>query len=202
MKVFEPLRTYSSPRRTAVVFMRATSEPASGSERPNEQRIGSSTSGGSHVAFCSSVPAMITGAAPRPFALSAVPIAGAAPGELLADQHPVEGGEREPAVRLRERAGSSGRARAPSRSRPRDASSARRTRPPSAGSPSPRTRAPARAGPSAPPSARRRPPCATSCSMIAIAAARFRPRCYARLTSQSTHVAPPTEVRQQLPYRG
>ena len=31
MNVFEPLRTYSSPRRTAVVFMRATSEPASGS---------------------------------------------------------------------------------------------------------------------------------------------------------------------------
>ncbi len=49
MNVFEPFRTYSSPRRSAVVFMRATSEPASGSERPNEQRIGSSISGGSHV---------------------------------------------------------------------------------------------------------------------------------------------------------
>ena len=74
MKVFEPLRTYSSPRRTAVVFMRATSEPASGSERPNEQRIGSSSSGGSHFAFCSSLPARITGAAPSPFAPSDVPI--------------------------------------------------------------------------------------------------------------------------------
>src|SRR6476646_10005211 len=74
MKVFEPLRTYSSPRRSAVVFSRATSEPASGLERPNEQRIGSSRSGGSHVAFCSSLPAMITGPAPRPFAPSEVPM--------------------------------------------------------------------------------------------------------------------------------
>ena len=30
MNVFEPLRTYSSPRRSAVVFSFATSEPASG----------------------------------------------------------------------------------------------------------------------------------------------------------------------------
>ena len=68
MNVFEPLRAYSSPRRSAVVFMRATSEPASGSESPNEHRIGSSRSGVSHAAFCFSLPAMITGAAPRPFA--------------------------------------------------------------------------------------------------------------------------------------
>src|SRR6478752_4668912 len=74
MNVFEPLRTYSSPRRSAVVLRRATSEPASGSERPNEQRIGSSRSGGSHLAFCSSLPAMITGPAPRPFAPSDVPM--------------------------------------------------------------------------------------------------------------------------------
>ncbi len=74
MKVFDPLSTYSSPLRTAVVFMRATSEPASGSESPNEQRIGASISGGSHSAFCSSVPAMITGPAPRPFAPSEVPM--------------------------------------------------------------------------------------------------------------------------------
>src|SRR6185437_4983627 len=68
MNVFDPLRTYSSPSRTAVVFIDATSEPAPGSERPNEQRMGSSRSGGSHSAFCSSVPAMITGPAPSPFA--------------------------------------------------------------------------------------------------------------------------------------
>ena len=74
MNVFEPLRTYSSPSRTAVVLSDATSEPAPGSERPNEQRIGSSSSGASHFAFCSSVPAMITGPAPRPFAEIEVPM--------------------------------------------------------------------------------------------------------------------------------
>ncbi len=74
MKVFDPLRTYSSPRRTAVVFIRATSDPASGSDRPNEQRIGSSMRRGSHSAFCSSVPAISTGPAPRPLAMMAVPI--------------------------------------------------------------------------------------------------------------------------------
>ena len=74
MKVFEPFRTYSSPRRSAVVFSLATSEPASGSERPKEQRIGSSSSGGSHFACCSSLPAMITGPEPRPFAPIEVPI--------------------------------------------------------------------------------------------------------------------------------
>jgi len=41
MNIFEPFRTYSPPRRSAVVEMRATSEPASGSERPKraEQRL-------------------------------------------------------------------------------------------------------------------------------------------------------------------
>ena len=74
MNVFEPLRTYSPPRRSAVVFSRATSEPASGSESPNEQRIGASIRGGSHFAFCSSVPAISTGPAPRPFAPIDVPM--------------------------------------------------------------------------------------------------------------------------------
>ena len=74
MNVFDPLRTYSSPRRSAVVFSFATSEPASGSERPNEHRIGDSRSGGSHFAFCSSVPATSTGVAPRPFAPIEVPM--------------------------------------------------------------------------------------------------------------------------------
>ena len=70
MNVFEPLRTYSSPRRSAVDLIRATSEPASGSVRPKEQRIGSSSSGGSHSRFCSSVPASRTGPAPSVFAVS------------------------------------------------------------------------------------------------------------------------------------
>src|SRR6266540_4809369 len=74
MNVFEPLRTYSSPLRTAVVFIAATSEPAPGSVRPKEQRIGSSRSGGSQVRFCSSVPARITGPAPSPLHESDVPI--------------------------------------------------------------------------------------------------------------------------------
>jgi hypothetical protein len=60
--------TYSSPSRTAVVWIPPTSEPALGSLRPNEQRIGRSISGGSHSCFCSSLPAIITGAAPRVFA--------------------------------------------------------------------------------------------------------------------------------------
>ena len=100
MNVFEPLRTYSSPRRSAVVFRLATSEPASGSESPNEQRIGSSSSGGSHFACCSSLPAMITGAEPSPLAPIEVAIAGAAPVQLLRDEHAVEGGEAEAAEAL------------------------------------------------------------------------------------------------------
>src|SRR5436190_3476566 len=44
--------------------MRATSEPASGSVGPNELRIGSCASGGSHRCFCSSSPARKTGAEP------------------------------------------------------------------------------------------------------------------------------------------
>ena len=54
--------------------MRATSEPASGSVSPNEQRIGSSISGGSQVRFCSSVPAASSGPAPRPLQPSEVPM--------------------------------------------------------------------------------------------------------------------------------
>ncbi len=56
--------TYSSPSRTAVVWIPETSEPAFGSVSANEQRIGSSRSGGSHSRFCSSVPAIMIGAAP------------------------------------------------------------------------------------------------------------------------------------------
>ena len=96
MNVFDPLSTYSSPLRTAVVFMRATSEPASGSESPNEQRIGASTSGGSHSAFCSSVPARITGAGAEAVRAERGADARAAPVELLADEHAVEGVEAGP----------------------------------------------------------------------------------------------------------
>ena len=74
MNIFEPLRTYSSPRRTAVVWMPETSEPAFGSVSANEQRIGSSSSGASHSRFCSSVPASSTGSAPRMLATIDVPI--------------------------------------------------------------------------------------------------------------------------------
>ena len=100
MKVFEPLRTYSSPRRSAVVFMRATSEPASGSLRPNEQRIGSSSSGGSHVSFCSSEPAMSTGPGAEAVREDRRADPGAAPVQLLADEHAVERRKPEPAERL------------------------------------------------------------------------------------------------------
>jgi hypothetical protein len=74
MNVFEPLRTYSSRSRTAVVLSEATSEPAPGSESPNEQRIGSSRRGVNQRRFCSSEPAMITGPAPRPLAEIEVPM--------------------------------------------------------------------------------------------------------------------------------
>src|SRR5579862_1610463 len=74
MKVFEPFRTYSSPRRTAVVCRRATSEPAPGSESPNEHRIGDSRSGGNQVAFCASEPARMTGPEPSPLAPIEVPM--------------------------------------------------------------------------------------------------------------------------------
>ncbi len=74
MNIFEPLRMYSSPFLTAVVWIPETSEPAFGSVRANEVSSGSSTSGGSHARFCSSVPAMTTGPWPRPLATIAVPI--------------------------------------------------------------------------------------------------------------------------------
>ena len=101
MKVLEPLRTYSSPRRSAVVFSFATSEPASGSERPNEQRIGSSSSGGSHFACCSSLPAMITGPGAEAVGADRGADPGAAPVQLLADEDPLERRQSEPAEALR-----------------------------------------------------------------------------------------------------
>jgi hypothetical protein len=46
-------------------LIRAASEPAAGSESATELRIGDSSSGGNHVCFCSSEPAISSGAAPR-----------------------------------------------------------------------------------------------------------------------------------------
>ncbi len=74
MNILEPLTTYSSPRRTAVVWMPDTSEPAPGSERPKQPRMGSSSSGPSHCFFCASVPATRIGPAARPFDPIEVPM--------------------------------------------------------------------------------------------------------------------------------
>jgi hypothetical protein len=98
MNIFEPLTTYASPFRTAVVWIPETSDPAPGSERPKQPRIGSETSGASHSCFCSSVPAMRIG----PVRADRRPDAGAAPVELLADEHPVERRELGAAERLGE----------------------------------------------------------------------------------------------------
>ena len=93
MNIFEPLMTYSSPRRTAVVWIPETSEPAFGSVSANEQRIGSSSSGGSHSRCCSSVPAISIGSAPRMLATIDGADPGAAPAELLADQRALDRAE-------------------------------------------------------------------------------------------------------------
>ena len=63
-------------RRTAVVFMRATSEPGVRARVSPKRARGSAprASGGSHVAFCSSEPAIRTGPAPRPLAPIDVPM--------------------------------------------------------------------------------------------------------------------------------
>ena len=117
MNVFEPLRTYSSPLRTAVVLIRATSEPASGSVSPNEQRIGSSISGGSQVALLLLGAGGDQRAGAEAVAAERGPDARAAPVQLLGDERSPRAG-RARARRTRPGcAGSSGRPRAPSRSR-------------------------------------------------------------------------------------
>lgn len=74
MNIFEPLRLYVSPWRTAVVWIPETSDPAPGSVSPKQPRIGSSTSGASHSRFCVSDPATRIGPIASPFAMIAVPI--------------------------------------------------------------------------------------------------------------------------------
>src|SRR5918998_1707545 len=66
MKHFEPLMTYLSPLRTAVVFMPETSEPASGSVRQKEASFGSSVSMPRYFFLVSSEPPRTIGAVARP----------------------------------------------------------------------------------------------------------------------------------------
>jgi hypothetical protein len=75
MNTFDPLMTYLSPLRTAVVRIADTSEPASGSVRQNEASFGSSVSIPRYLALISSEPASSTGAAASSFVPSVVPIA-------------------------------------------------------------------------------------------------------------------------------
>ena len=102
MNIFEPLITYSSPRAIAVVWMPDTSEPAPGSVRPKQPRIGASTSGPSHCFFCSSVPAIRIGPGGEAVGADRGADAGAAPVELLADEHAVEARELRAAEPLRQ----------------------------------------------------------------------------------------------------
>jgi hypothetical protein len=75
MKTFEPLITYLSPLRTAVVRMPDMSEPASGSVRHKEASVGPSVSMPRYLALICSEPPSSTGAAARSLILSVVPIA-------------------------------------------------------------------------------------------------------------------------------
>jgi hypothetical protein len=74
MKHLEPLRTYLSPFLRAVVFIPATSEPASGSVRQKEASFGASASIPRYFFFTSSEPPSPTGAEARPLAMRVVPI--------------------------------------------------------------------------------------------------------------------------------
>ena len=102
MNIFEPLTTYSSPWRTAVVWIPETSEPAFGSVSANEQRIGSSSSGGSHS------PLLLLAAREQhrqraeDVGDDRRPDPRAAPAELLADQRALEAAEAGAAELLRE----------------------------------------------------------------------------------------------------
>src|SRR5918998_2599994 len=72
MKHLEPLMTYLSPLRTALVRMPDTSEPASGSVRQNDASVKSSTSVERYFFLSSSEPARASGAEARPLALREV----------------------------------------------------------------------------------------------------------------------------------
>src|SRR5438105_14406411 len=66
MKHLEPLMTYLSPRRSAVVRIPDTSEPASGSVRQNEARSGACVSRPRYSRLISSEPPSIEGVLARP----------------------------------------------------------------------------------------------------------------------------------------
>ena len=72
MKHFDPLRTYVSPLRTALVRIPDTSEPASGSVRQNEASFGELTRSSANSRLTSSEPPSMTGAEARPLAPSEV----------------------------------------------------------------------------------------------------------------------------------
>ena len=91
MNIFEPLTTYSSPRRIAVVWIPDTSDPAPGSVRPKQPRTGASTSGPSHCFFCSCGARDEDRPGGEAVGEDRGADAGAAPVELLADEDPVEG---------------------------------------------------------------------------------------------------------------
>jgi hypothetical protein len=74
MKHFEPLMTYLSPLRTAVVRIPETSEPASGSVRQNEASLKSSVSIPRYFFLSSSEPPSDSGADASALAPIDVPI--------------------------------------------------------------------------------------------------------------------------------
>ncbi len=71
-QVFSPLRTHSSPSRSARVAVAPASDPPSGSVRPKAASALPAARSGSHCDFCSSVPNSAIGAAPNPTAASSV----------------------------------------------------------------------------------------------------------------------------------
>ena len=77
VQIFWPLRTYSSPARSARICRAARSEPAPGSEKPWHQIVSQCSSGLMISRFCSSVPtAMTVGARkarPRTLTLDGAP---------------------------------------------------------------------------------------------------------------------------------
>ena len=66
MNILEPLMTYSSPRRSAVVRIDAASEPELGSESPNEPSFSPRMAGTRYCCFCASVPNLKIGMQPSP----------------------------------------------------------------------------------------------------------------------------------------
>ena len=100
MKHLEPLRTYLSPLRTAVVRMPETSEPASGSVRQKEASLKSSVSIPRYCFLSSSRAGQRERRRGQAVGAERRRDARAAPGELLLDDASVEVGRARPAVLL------------------------------------------------------------------------------------------------------